>query len=88
MTGTANAPAGAMQFEITDPDLLVHSIPFIWVYPKRKDSFVQRRCNCKQVFPVVVELLPEMLKKLALAEMQDEQAKDVGVCECSGKIIE
>lgn len=58
--GTANAPHGAMQFELVE-QLTVDANPFLWVMPKRRESFIdaqKRQCGCTEIYPVVLELLP------------------------------
>ena len=89
--GTANAPRGAMQFELTDTEGLPEEVPpFIWVMPKEKADFKGTSCKkgCEKMYPVIVAMLPDLLKRLAEAEMKRNGTVKVGVCECSGRIIE
>lgn len=89
--GTANAPRGAMQFELTDTEGLPEDVPpYFWVMPKERADFIGSSCKNghELMYPVIVEMLPEFLRKMAEVEMKRNGTAKVGVCECSGRIIE
>lgn len=79
-----------MQFELVE-QLTVDAHPFLWVMPKRRESFIdaqKRQCGCTEIYPVVLELLPPPIRRIAEKEMKKYGTHEVGVCTCSGRIIE
>lgn len=89
--GTADAPHGAMQFELTDTKGLPEDVPpYIWVMPKERADFIGSSCKIghEYMYPVILGLLPKFMRDLAESEMKRNGTAKVGVCECSGRIIE
>jgi hypothetical protein len=85
-----SVPVGAMQFEVDPRETHIQAkAPVIWVLPPVPRVDFTLPCNCRRVYPVIEELIPDKFKPAMEANRRSRSPRGkFFVCACMGRVIE